>query len=156
MGFLGRFIEESATKMNLGDPISGIEPFRLDRQWRTKPCSFGIRLLIQGSEYQYGFSATQERVHREWLYVKREGGRVSKALVREYDSTSNTTDWNLRGDLKEQAQTAVKATRDNGLLLSQAAQMNVDFVKELFLWFRERILEFRPFHTPADYDAGDC
>ena len=142
IGFMQRFVRESATKMNLGDPIMGIEPFRLDRQWRTKPSSFAIRLLVRGTEYQYGFSATQERVHREWLHVKREDGRVSQVLVREYVTTTDTTQWHLRGELKEQAQAAVKATRDNGLFLSQAAQMNVDFVAVLFLWFRDRIWNF--------------
>jgi hypothetical protein len=62
--------------------------------------------------------------------------------VREYDADAGKTQWHLRGELKEQAQTAVKATRDNGLFLSQAAQMNVEFVKELFLWFRRRFWYF--------------
>jgi hypothetical protein len=122
--------------MNLGDPISGVEPFRLSRQWRTKPSTFAIRLLINGTEYQYGFSATRERVHKEWLHVKREGGRVVPALSREYDAGKDKTEWHTRGELKEQAKAAIKATRDNGLFLSQAAQVNVEFVKELFLWFR--------------------
>ena len=134
--FMDRFVGGSATEMNLGDPIPGIEPFRLDRQWHTQPSSFAIRLIIQGTEYQYGFSATRERVQKEWLYFKREGGRETPALVREYDPAVGKTQWHMRGELKEQAQAAVKATRDNGLFLSQAAQMNVEFVKELFLWFR--------------------
>jgi AAA15 family ATPase/GTPase len=149
-GFMYRFVEESATKMNLGDPIRGIEPFRLDRQWQTKPSRFAIRSLINGTEYQYGFSATQERIHKEWLHLKREGGRVTPALSREYDGAAGITKWHMRGDLKEQASAAQKATRDNGLFLSQAAQMNVGFVKELFLWFRRRIwcldLSTRPMH----------
>ena len=62
---------------------------------------------------------------------------MSQALDRGYGSTTHGTQWHLRGELKEQAQTAVKATRDNGLFLSQAAQMNVDFLAELFLWFRD-------------------
>jgi len=148
--FMERFIGESATKMNLGDPISGIDPFRLDHQWRTKPSSFAIRLLINGTEYQYGFSATRERVHKEWLNLKREGGRVTQALLREYDPAAATTEWQMRGELKEQAQTAVKATRDNGLFLSQAAQMNVEFVKELFLWFRGRLWYFDLSTPPED------
>jgi hypothetical protein len=139
IGFMGRFVGESATKMNLGDPIRGIEPFRLDGEWRTKPSKFAIRMLVNGTEYQYGFSATQERVHREWLNLKREGGRVTPALSREYDAAAEKTQWNLRGELKEQSQAAVKATRDNGLFVSQAAQMNVEFLAELFLWFRDRL-----------------
>jgi AAA15 family ATPase/GTPase len=50
----------------------------------------------------------------------------------------------MRGDLKEQASAAQKATRDNGLFLSQAAQMNVEFVKELFLWFRRHLASIDP------------
>jgi hypothetical protein len=140
--FMDRFIGGSASRMNLGDPILGVEPFRLNRQWRTKPSTFAIRLLINGTEYQYGFAATRERVHKEWLHLKREGGRVVPALSREYDAGTNTTQWHTRGELKEQAHVAVKATRDNGLFLSQAAQMNVEYVKDLFLWFRLRLWHF--------------
>lgn len=140
--FMNRFVGESATKLNLGDPISGIEPFRLDRQWQTKPSTFAIRVLIRGTEYQYGFSATRERVYREWLQLKREGGRVSSALKREYDPVLGTTQWHLRGELREQASAVAKATRDNSLFLSHAAQMNVAFVKELFLWFRRHFWHF--------------
>ena len=136
---MDRFIGDSATRINLGDPIAGIEPFRLDRHWQTKPSSFAIRLLINGTEYQYGFSATRDRVHKEWLYLKRAGGRVTPAVSREYDPALDNTHWQTHGELREQAAEAVKATRDNGLFLSQAAQMNVDFVKELFLWFRRRL-----------------
>ncbi|MHB1037223.1 MAG: AAA family ATPase [Pirellulales bacterium] len=142
LGFMERFVTRSATRMNLGDPIAGIEPFRLDRQRRAQPSSFAVRLLIDGTEYQYGFSAAMERVHSEWLRLKREGGRVTSALMREYDAAANETRWHLHGDLKDQARSAMKATRDNGLFLSQAAQMNVEFVNELFLWFRHRLWHF--------------
>ena len=137
--FMDSFVGGSATLMNLDDPISGIAPFRLDRQLQAKPSSFAVRLLINGTEYQYGFSATRERVHDEWLNLKREGGRVTSALSREYDAAHDKTRWNLRGELKEQASAMVKTTRDNGLFLSHAAQMNVEFVKELFRWFRRRL-----------------
>jgi hypothetical protein len=70
---------------------------------------------------------------------EREGGRVTQALLREHDAAAGTTKWDIRGELKQQASAAVKATRDNGLFLSQAAQMNVEFVKELFLWLGRRL-----------------
>jgi AAA15 family ATPase/GTPase len=139
ISFVDRFVGESATKMNLGDPIRGIGPFRLDRHWRTKPSTFAIHLLINATEYQYGFSVTQERVYKEWLHLKRDGGRVTTALLREYDAAAGTTKWDTRGELKQQASAAVSATRENGLFLSQAAQMNVEFVKELFLWLGRRL-----------------
>ena len=65
--------------MNLGDPIAGVEPFRLSRDWQAKPSTFAIRLLINGTEYQYGLSATREK-SQGWLHVKREGGRAVPAF----------------------------------------------------------------------------
>ncbi len=133
--FMRAFVGNSATTMTLGDPIVGIEPFRLDPQWRTKPTAFEVRLLLDGTEYQYGFSATIERVHDEWLHVRRKGGRLMNPLLREYDTETGETSWGLRGELK-QAKDLTDKTRDNGLFLSRAAEMNEAFVKELFLWFQ--------------------
>ena len=95
-----------------------------------------VRLFLNGTEYQYGFSATRERVCDEWLHVKRKGGRSTNPLMRRYDPASGKTDWQLRGELKG-AKDIVEKTRDNGLFLSRAAEMNLDFVAELYLWFRD-------------------
>jgi len=140
--FMDDFVGTSATRMNLGDPIRGIEPFRLDQEWRKKPCSFQVRLLINDTEYLYGFSACQDRVHDEWLEVKRDGGRVTKPLSRRLDRETGKMEWALHGELKEQATFVIDKTRDNGLFLSRAAEMNVSFVKELFLWFRHRLWHY--------------
>jgi hypothetical protein len=137
--FMDRFVETSATRMNLGDPIAGVHPFRLEKEWRARPSSFQVRLLIDNTEYLYGFSATQERVHDEWLHVRREGGRVTRPFLRRLEPETGKTEWALRGELKEQAASVIGKTRDNGLFLSRAAEMNVEFVKELFLWFRRHL-----------------
>ncbi len=147
--FMDDFVRKSATTMTLGDPIAGIEPFRLDPQWRDKPTAFEVRLLLDGTEYQYGFSATIERVHDEWLYVRRKGGRLSNPLLREYAPDTDETSWTLRGELK-QAKDLTDKTRDNGLFLSRAAEMNVAFVKELFLWFRTGLRYF-DLASPPDH-----
>jgi hypothetical protein len=55
-------------------------------------------------------------------------------LSRCFDPSTGKTDWNLRGDLNG-AKDITEKTRDNGLFLSRAAEMNVDCVKELFSWF---------------------
>ena len=43
--FMKHFIEISATKMNLGDTIPGLDPFRLGKEYKDKPSLFEIRLL---------------------------------------------------------------------------------------------------------------
>lgn len=137
-GAMSDFVCKSATKMNLGDPIPAAEPFRLDKHWRGQPCLFEVRLLLDGTEYQYGFSATSTRVHDEWLHVKRKGGRLVNRLSRQFDPETGKTEWRLRGELK-QVEELKEKTRDNGLFLSRAAEMNVAFVTELFMWFRTRL-----------------
>ena len=139
--FMQAFVSKSATRMNLGDPIRGVEPFRLDNEWRAKPSSFEVRLLLDGTEYQYGFSVTVDRVHDEWLYVKRKGGRLTNRLLRQFDPETGTTSWSLQGELKPARELTGK-TRDNGLFLSRAAEMNVTFVKQLFMWFRSGLWHF--------------
>ncbi len=145
-------VTNSATLMTLGDVIPAADPFRLDKLSVTKPSSFEVRLLLGGTEYQYGFSvtsdrsqygtpATMDRVHDEWLFVKRAGTKLSRPLMRHFNSETGKTEWTLRGELRG-AKDITDKTRDNGLFLSRAAEMNVEFVKELFLWFQSGILQF--------------
>ncbi len=147
--FMEKFIRASATSMSLGDPIRGANCFRLDKARAKKPCSFDIRLLLGGTDYEYGFSVTEERVHDEWLYVKREGAKSTNPLTRQFDPSTGKTDWKLRGELKG-AHDLIKKTRDNGLFLSRAAEMNVDCVKDLFLWFKKRLWCFNLASLPEN------
>ena len=137
--FMAGFVKASATKMTLGDPIRGADCFRLDKARAGMPCSFDIRVLLNETEYQYGFSATKERVHDEWLYITRKGARVDEpAFPHVLIPATGKTEWTLRGELKG-AKDITEKTRDNGLFLSRAAEMNVDCVKELFSWFMGRL-----------------
>ncbi len=138
LSFMVGFVRASATKMTLGDPIQGANCFRLDKARAGTPCSFDIRILLNDTEYQYGFSTTKERVHDEWLYITRNGARATNPLFRRFDPSTGKTNWILRGHLKS-ARDVTEKTRDNGLFLSRAAEMNVDGVKQLFSWFTGRL-----------------
>lgn len=131
----------SATELTLGDPIPGMVPFRLDKDWTTKPSKFEITVLVNGSRYEYGFSATSERVHSEWLFVRGPGlnSRLSKRFSREFNVASGETDWDIRGLNKNDEKFLREKTRDNGLLLSRAANMNFELVSELFLWLKRNL-----------------
>ena len=52
-----RFVQVSATKMNLGDPIPGISPFRLYSKTLQEPSTFEVVFTENGDRYDYGFSA---------------------------------------------------------------------------------------------------
>jgi hypothetical protein len=140
LGFMGRFVGASATRMNQGDPIKGIVPFRLDIEHRLKPTSFEIVVSIANKLYQYGFSATEERVHDEWLFVTPPGGRNQKWIERTYDAATEESTLKCRGDIRKNESLLKERTRDNGLVLSRGAELNVAPLSELFLWFRKSLI----------------
>ena len=132
----------SATQMNLGDRIKFVSPFRLDTSTVQEPSRFEITLLIEGDIFVYGFSATKEQVHDEWLFVQPQGKRSSKWLQRSRDKASGVTSWAFRGPLKKEAGLLKGKTRDNGLVLSRAAELNIEAVTPLYLWFRKMFWSF--------------
>ncbi len=151
MRAMERFVLFSATRMNLGDSIEFISPFRLDTSTVQEPSQFEITLLIEGDIFVYGFSATREQVHDEWLFVQPQGKkRESKWLQRLRDKVSGDTSWAFRGPLKRNESLLKEKTRDNGLVLSRAAELNIEAVKPLYLWFREAFwildLSYPPMH----------
>ena len=148
-----RFILESATKMTLGDTIGFVSPFRLDATSSAEPSRFEITLLLDGDTFVYGFSATQERVHDEWLHVCPSGRvRPSKWLERTFDPLANKTSWAFRGPLRKGARLLREMTRDNGLVLSRAAELNVEPVIPLFLWFQKECSGLDLSVPPVEYE----
>ena len=137
MRAMERFVLFSATQMSLGDSIEFVSPFRLDASTAQEPSRFEITLLIKDDIFTYGFSATREQVHDEWLFVQPQGKRSSKWLERTRDKASGATSWAFRGPLKRDAVLLKEKTRNNGLVLSRAAELNIEAVTPLYLWFRQ-------------------
>src|SRR5437867_3898883 len=54
--FMGLFVRDSATHMNLGDKMA-VVPFLLDRESRSEPSLFEAIILVDKVRYQYGFTA---------------------------------------------------------------------------------------------------
>ncbi len=129
------FISASATRMNVGDRIAGISPFRLDTESAREPSRFEVAVLIDGTRFEYGFAATAERVHAEWLnaYPK---GRRQRWLERKSDVAK---EWVFRGPLRKQAAILRERTSPNGLILSRGAELNIEELSKVYLWFRERL-----------------
>jgi AAA15 family ATPase/GTPase len=141
--FARRFVVESATRFTRGDEISGISPFRLDRDSLEKPSGFEFLIRTQDITYQYGFSATGSRVVAEWLFVvKGTGGKRSRWFEREYDSGTDEYSWRygsnspFSSDIRRLLQ---EVTRPNGLTLSRGAELNSEALWPLFRWFRTSI-----------------
>ena len=49
-----------------------VSPYRLDKELRNQPSYFQVIFIHEGKKFRYGFEVDKEKVHREWLYLKRE------------------------------------------------------------------------------------
>ncbi len=134
--FMRRFVLYSATLMNVGDPIR-IAPFRLNPDSRDKPTFFEAHFIIGSVRYQYGFTVTSKQVEDEWLLAY-PNGRPQHLLERRFDRNTHETSWTFRGQLHKEGKLLKERTRDNGLALSRGAELNIDPLTTVLLWFRQK------------------
>lgn len=148
MDFMKRFVRDSATRMNVGDTID-VVPFRLSGDSRNQPSFFEVTLLLDQARYRYGFTVARERVHDEWL-VAYPKGRAQRWCERRFNRETGETDWSFRGVLRRHGELLKERTRDNGLVLSRGAELNVAELIPLFEWFRVALGLFDLSKAPLD------
>lgn len=152
IGYMSLFVRDSATKINQGDKIPGMAPFRLAPASRQEPSRFEVVVIVDGTRYEYGFAATRERVHDEWLtaYPPGKNKRRQRWFERSWRSDDDRTDWKFRSPLTSRAGLLKETTRANGLILSRGAELNVKPLTPLFMWFRLHLWLFDLSSTPAE------
>ena len=107
------------------------DPFVLKEGYFDKPTEFEIVFVTDGKRYRYGFSYTQSSIVREWLYRKYVGREVP-LFLREGEVIDVRS--GFQGS-KKLIDTAVEATRDNALFLSQCDTLNVEEATSIMAWF---------------------
>lgn len=129
-----KIVVESAANLRRGDKLPAV-PFRLSKATQHAPSEFEVMFIVDGVRYQYGFSATEHRIHEEWLlaYPK---GRAQRWFDREWDEKSKQYIWELGSSLAGEKQLWQKSTRDNALFLSTAVQLNSEQLQPIYDWFR--------------------
>lgn len=130
--FVKKFVLNSAKDLQANEPIE-IEVFKLSTQNSKKPSSFEIEFILDNKKYKYGFSATRERISREYLHEQRRG----KSHVY-FDRVFDT--YHIEDHLKESVLGLDKKTRQNALYLSVMAQWNVPLATRIFSWFQALII----------------
>jgi hypothetical protein len=147
IGFMRQFVLHSATAMNIGDEIP-VVPFQLGRGSRSRACFFEAAFVVGEVRYQYGFTANSKRVEDEWLiaYPK---GRPQHLLERRLDSDTGQTTWAFRGELRREGTLLRERTRDNGLVLSRGAELNIAPLTTVLLWFRQKVSVLNLSTSPA-------
>lgn len=139
---LRRFVVGSATHMTVGDQIEGIDPFRLSAATRDKPSSFELLVELNGHGYRYAVDVSRERVWKEKLEYQDAAERARWLMLIDRDATPGTARPAVLHDrLGSQARRGqiVEDTRDNALILSRAAERNVEAILPLFAWFKEHL-----------------
>lgn len=136
---LGEFVEDSATRMNVGDPITGIKPFRLSSATRNEPSVFEVLVELDGVGYRYRVEATRERVWRELLECQDSAKGAGWLKLIDRDAKRGHVTLHERLGAQARRDQIIEDTRDNALVLSRAAERNVKPIEPLFSWFSRRV-----------------
>jgi len=135
-----------------GEKLS-VTPFKLDDKYNKKPSSFEVTFYHKDVRYQYGFTATTERICDEWLYAYPKGRSRDIAQTwfeRKFDKKTGKTDWNFGSYLKGEKEKLKDRAINNVLLLSAGAQWNNKQLTNVYEWFSEKIRIIQPSErTPA-------
>lgn len=124
----------SATTLQRGDQVP-VMPFRLSSATQQACSEFEVTFLVDQVRYQYGFSATTERVYEEWLlaYPK---GRAQRWFDRSWSDEKKDYNWEFGASLTGERQLWLKSTRENALFLSTAVQLNSKQLQPVYDWFK--------------------
>lgn len=118
-------------------PDGGIPrtPFALQPNAISEPSLFAVNVLIEGVQYEYGFTVDSTRVLEEWLYAFPKGRR-QEWFTRD---ASRDVEFAFSRLLPGENRAIGALTRSNSLFLSAAAQNNHETLAPLYHWFSQRL-----------------
>ena len=125
----------SATKYQRGNALP-VKAFLFDSVTSGEATEFEVNFITDGVRYQYGFSATEERIVEEWLIAYPKGrpqNWFARVLNKETDAPSY--DWQFGEKFTGQKQLWQESTRDNALFLSTAVHLNSELLNPVYDWF---------------------
>jgi uncharacterized protein len=113
-----------------------VVPFRFDGTSQREPTLFEVVILLDGVRYQYGFSATADQVHDEWLFAFPKG-RAQRWFERSIAGKPNVQQYQFGEKLTGNKDVWRQATRPNALYLTTSASLNSAQVLPIYRWFQE-------------------
>lgn len=149
-----KIVVESATTLQRGDKLP-VTPFRLSKSTREAPSEFEVTFVVDHVRYQYGFAATADRIHEEWLlaYPK---GRAQRWFGREWNKEKQKYSWELGNSLVGEKQLWQRSTRENALFLSTAVQLNSEQLQPIYDWFKTTLRMANVRGWDAGFSASLC
>ena len=119
-----------------------VTPFKLDEKYSKEPSSFEVTFFHGEVRYQYGFTATTERICDEWLYAYPKGRSRDIAQTwfeRKFNRKTGKTEWNFGSYLKGEREKLKDRTINNILFLSAGAQWNNKQLTSVYEWFVDKL-----------------
>ncbi|QPT41177.1 Predicted ATPase [Oligella ureolytica] len=132
-----RYLVLRSVNFQRGDKLD-IVPFRLDSMSRALPSEFEVQFIAEGVRYQYGFSATNEHIHDEWLFAFPKG-QAQTWFQRVWDDKQQKHIWHFGNYFQGEKSLWQKSTRENALFLSTAVQLNSQQLQPIFDWFQQTL-----------------
>jgi len=119
-----------------------VTPFKLDEKYSKEPSSFEVTFFHGEIRYQYGFTATTERICDEWLYAYPKGRSRDIAQTwfeRKFNRKTSKIEWNFGSYLKGEREKLKDRTINNILFLSAGAQWNNKQLTSVYEWFVDKL-----------------
>ena len=150
--FFQRFVTDGLKLSLANSPIQTV-PFLLNTKTTNAPSFFEVEILMDDLKFVYGFEASQEKVHKEWLHQY-----PNKKVL--FERTQDQIESSQR-NLKEATADLKEKTRPNVLFLTVLASYNgevsnkvVEEIKKITVFpadQKELILEYS-FQNYAKYE----
>lgn len=143
------FVTHSVTRMNVGHMIRGIVPFKLSKSTASRPSAFEVLLELDGAGYRYRIEVTRDKVLREVLERQDAAKNSAWLTLIDRDVPAERCELHERLGSEARRKRIIEDTRDNALILSRAAERNVQLLVPLYEWF-----DWNVKHLPAGTADG--
>ena len=153
LSFMEEAVRNSQRTWSPDKPIR-VDPFLLAGE-QDNTMTFEVDLLIEGVQYEYGFSLDSERIHREWLNAY-PSGRKQTWFSRD---VGQPRVFKFGKQLSGENRAIENLTRKNSLFLSAAAQNNHEQLLPIYNWFGDKLFfisDRRPFQSLIQLTAELC
>ncbi len=132
-----------------------VVPFGMSAETLERPSEFEVVFYSDGTRYQYGFSATRDRILEEWLFAY-PNGRSQSWIERLWDEDEQRYIWGRMEALKGQKKLWKDSTKGNSLFLSTAVQLNAEQLQPVFDWFKSALRVVGIAGLDSSYTANLC
>ncbi len=137
------------------ESLDDIIPFLLSDETDEAPSTFEVVIVIDEVRYQYGFSATQERIHAEWLFAFPHG-KIQTLFERDYNKKTGEYVYDRDSALKGQKKVWREITNPKALFLSTAVYRNSKQLKPVYDWFMKKMHFISAQSIPNDFSMEYC